>query len=627
MFCIKCGAQLEEGAKFCIRCGAQVQEDVTASLSQTNPEITQPMMQTDPGMTQPMYPQGFVPGGMPGYAPVAENQSLKKKKKISKVAIISGILAALLVAGGVAFFALGGVDRIKVSQKVKKGNQYLNEMEYEQAIAMFEEAIEINPNAVSAYKGLADAYVGLEEFEKAIEVLEEGIERTNSDELREHLEGVWDKWNDLTRCIVGAIYKADYDLDDTNNEALYGAHVLITDAHTGEYILETYLSDYGTFETGILPKGDYEVYCTADGFYDCDFVVDLSGGRYDMSIFMDYAESLNLSGNLVIADMDTDYSNNEALSEAQIELEKLTGTNEYSEIGVSLENGDYYFYGLCPGVYQLKVHKDGFLDTEQIVTLYQGSGDMYSPLIEMLPEEYGGRGVASGTIIDALTGYGVEGLSLEIRFGANNLDGEIVGTTMTQAGGYYVTPEMDAGIYCITIKDERGTGEDYLQSSINVKILGNTDISNQDGTVSTSLVGGQMRVVLTWGATPDDLDSHMYVELYNGDSGNVYWSNTSFYSESERVVDLDLDDVNCYGPETITVYDAKPGIYYYYVRNYTADYDYQLSESGAVVQVYLGTSGVPAYTFYVPSGYGYDWVVFSFDSTTGVLTPVNTIEY
>ena len=131
--------------------------------------------------------------------------------------------------------------------------------------------------------------------------------------------------------------------------------------------------------------------------------------------------------------------------------------------------------------------------------------------------------------------------------------------------------------------------------------------------------------MLTWGATPDDLDSHLVCDMYSGERYHIFFNDRTFYSEDERIADLDLDDVDCYGPETTTIYQAAPGEYLFWVHNYSGNNEYELAGSGACVQVYMGYSTVPTYVFYVPNNIGYGWEVFRYDSATGLLTPSNNM--
>lgn len=120
---------------------------------------------------------------------------------------------------------------------------------------------------------------------------------------------------------------------------------------------------------------------------------------------------------------------------------------------------------------------------------------------------------------------------------------------------------------------------------------------------SPKLTEGEVRIVLTWGSTPNDLDSHLFTPYDNvfGDTTYHIW----YGNRSDAVGNnLDVDDVNGYGPETVTIPALKNGLYKYYVADFTncsgnrtASYD--LSHSGARVNVYT-SNGLTA-SFTVPS--------------------------
>jgi TPR repeat/Tetratricopeptide repeat len=133
--------------------------------------------------------------------------------------------------------------------------------------------------------------------------------------------------------------------------------------------------------------------------------------------------------------------------------------------------------------------------------------------------------------------------------------------------------------------------------------------------VMTTLDG--MRIVLTWGSTPADLDSHI---VYPGN--NIYW-----HDRRGADANLDVDDTDGYGPETITLEKKHAGeTYVYAVHDYTnrtiPGID-QLSRSQAKVFVYVGQSLVR--TYYVPVGQGGNlWTVFRVTGE-GEFQDINTI--
>ncbi len=120
--------------------------------------------------------------------------------------------------------------------------------------------------------------------------------------------------------------------------------------------------------------------------------------------------------------------------------------------------------------------------------------------------------------------------------------------------------------------------------------------------VMTSLDG--MRIVLNWGASPTDLDSHLVFP-----NNHVYFS-----KNSGDQADLDVDDTTSYGPETITIMQKKEGQRYIYaVHNYSEKSNFNsssLSKSAAKVFVYVGQTLIR--TYYVPNNQiGNMWAVFA----------------
>lgn len=112
-----------------------------------------------------------------------------------------------------------------------------------------------------------------------------------------------------------------------------------------------------------------------------------------------------------------------------------------------------------------------------------------------------------------------------------------------------------------------------------------------------------LRVVLTWGRSPEDLDSH------------IAYPNNHIYFEAKEGQDanLDVDDTDSFGPETVTLEKKRFGeTYVYAVHDYTNAGNPQatdLSNSQAKVFVYVGQSLVR--TYYVPKNKaGNLWTVF-----------------
>ena len=127
-----------------------------------------------------------------------------------------------------------------------------------------------------------------------------------------------------------------------------------------------------------------------------------------------------------------------------------------------------------------------------------------------------------------------------------------------------------------------------------------------------------LRIVLNWGASPSDLDSHL-----------VYPGNHVYFSQKEGSdANLDVDDTDSYGPETITIERKHSGERYVYaVHNFSHRQDIQdssLSNSNAKVFVYVGQTLIK--TYYVPKNQlGNLWTVFAVNEQ-GEIQDYNTLQ-
>jgi hypothetical protein len=119
--------------------------------------------------------------------------------------------------------------------------------------------------------------------------------------------------------------------------------------------------------------------------------------------------------------------------------------------------------------------------------------------------------------------------------------------------------------------------------------------------VSKALPPGKLRVVLDWGAQPRDLDAHLIRE------GAYHISYRETRSYQDQVL-LDRDDLDGFGPETITINQlSSQGEYRYFVRDFTRSG--RLADSKAHVRVYSERRLLKSYV--IPSDIkGDEWEVF-----------------
>lgn len=425
--------------------------------------------------------------------------------------------------------------------------------------------------------------------------------------------------------ISGKIFESDHTITDEDNEILSSVtcKVIIND-----YVYTVVSFEDGTFIFDNVPSTIVKLQFILEGYITSETIVDLSVDT-TFRIVLDKKVSNVLTGRIVIADSDTNYSNNAPLVDALVEITRTSSTNVWNYSTHTDSNGNYTFKDLTAGVYKLVVSKEGYIEVSQTINVRANQVTVQNLTIEAISSTQVEDGYASGVITDSRTGRPVSGITVYIKAGINNITGETLMTLTTNSNGTYITEALTPGNYTAYIVDERTLDDEdyrYGSYSLTIKVLSNVTISNQNATISNS-VGLEIdgfRVVLTWGATPSDLDSHLQVNQTNGKSYHVYYSNKTPVSNAN----LDVDDTSSYGPETITVSSIVDGVYHYYVHDYSngsSTSSTALANSGATINVYFGSEATPAYTFNVPSGSGTYWHVFTYNSVTGEFTINNVI--
>ena len=233
-------------------------------------------------------------------------------------------------------------------------------------------------------------------------------------------------------------------------------------------------------------------------------------------------------------------------------------------------------------------------------------GQLYqeSQAVHIIGGGSGNRGVLTGYVYNATTGGVLTGANVSIT-------GPDARQTVTDESGSYLFEDLPYGTYEVTAAI---SGYITLVRTVEHSASVTTSVF----ALSAQLAAGQYRIVLSWGATPADLDSHLWTtisdliyEIYFGDQGSA--------TELPFVL-LDTDDVDGYGPETITIYQlSSPAIFAVY--NYSGDPD--ITASNAQIEIYSGDQKIGNYS--VPTtGTGRWWYVFDL-SAQGQITVRNTI--
>lgn len=309
---------------------------------------------------------------------------------------------------------------------------------------------------------------------------------------------------------------------------------------------------------------------------------------------------------------------------SSVVFKACTTTGNCTPVTTREQSPGVYVLALQEGTYTLQVSREGYLPaTMQNVAIVRGQKTILERHL-ILDKTIVGDGTIRGRLLNAVSGAGVANVKLDIRQELYNATGAVVTTVTTDSEGRY-SLNLPTGYYTAT-----ATREGYLPVVFNLYAIGGKVVDLGDRAMSPVLAAtGDWRVVLTWGASPSDLDSHLTGPTANGNRFHVYFYNPSYQDTSTNVL-LDRDDTSSYGPETTTIKSTTPGLLKYSVHDYS-NRGYSgsaLSNSGAKVELYRGSSAQALATFYVPAGNGDLWTVFTIDTTNPQapkITPINTI--
>ena len=317
---------------------------------------------------------------------------------------------------------------------------------------------------------------------------------------------------------------------------------------------------------------------------------------------------------------------NVPLSGAKVIIKRTDGSfvaNSFTD-----SNGKLVVDGVEPGQVTVQVKATGYMqyDSRELVRPLQTT---YMEAVLMVlregdedsSEDENGENNVSGTVKNAVTGNFISA-DFVVRAGSNASESsEVIAQGTSQNGKYSV--DLPYGYYTITF-----TKNGYVDNSVNVVV--NRDSATVKNVVLSPELDSvdsneQLRIVLTWGRNPYDLDSHL---LGSSSTGyHVYYRVKNYYEDGELKANLDVDDTSSYGPETVTIYTIEDGENFsYYVHDFSNRYNSDstvMSNSEAKVVVYSGENVVGI--FNVPIDVeGNLWHVFDYDSETGEITPVNT---
>ena len=239
----------------------------------------------------------------------------------------------------------------------------------------------------------------------------------------------------------------------------------------------------------------------------------------------------------------------------------ISGSNQTTTTN---DQGEFELSGVAAGSYTLTFEAAGY-NSETTSVSIDGQN------VSLGSETLRGAATISGQVLDAQTGAGAEDATVIFVFnnGGSGLalsamvgDDEIADLVITtDANGNYTANEAPTGSFRQIIRRDG-----YAEN-----IVGNVDIGEGENqldpqAISEQLQEGELRIVLSWGESPRDLDAHLTGPQADGSRFHVYFGNRRPGGSN---AELDRDDTRSYGPETITITALRDGMYRYSVHNYS----------------------------------------------------------
>ncbi len=281
----------------------------------------------------------------------------------------------------------------------------------------------------------------------------------------------------------------------------------------------------------------------------------------------------------------------------------------------SLSIGDVEFNDL--GSYQVQVTSDAGFVTSQTAVV-----SLTTVIRGQITDASNGRPLAGVAVVvggitnftDSIGNYRIVGVipsALRADFDADHTSGEAPFTVQ-----FFDLSQVNA----TTLTALTNGYIPYVNTRIDLVTNQVTDLSFS---ITPAPPFGGLRFVLNWGAAPRDLDLHLMTPPILGERYEVYYPQTQRGSLlAVPFAQLDVDQTNGYGPETITIAECFDGTYRCYAHKYAGLGE--LSGSKVVINIY--TSSGLLRTINVPTeGSGRYWQVCDLDGASKQITIINQL--
>ena len=492
---------------------------------------------------------------------------------------IAAVLAVALVAVAI-WLAIPEHSAKVYSDSMKRAELAFNDGDYPAAVLAYQKAIESDGNSAAAYEGLYEAYMAMGDVENARKILQEGIQATENGWLIQLLENL-----------------------DENGGNGDGAVVTVNEKEQ-ELSMNTTLirmignSSYGDYSRKSSPLSSEQ---QADGSVLVRFrevpgtMIFRNTEQQTLAVSDGTVADSALPDEIELDDVDDLLGRTPCTREELISLgiSSLQAATDSGQSAVRFEMNGCTVTVAC--------NEEG--------TILPGAETTVVPADALARAALGGAGeltLARGVVIDAQSGRPVEDITLRFFENEDTSGDPLTDPVITDSQGEYEV-NLPPGTYIAEL-----SGDGYITTTYEVTIGEYEVVAEEDYVVTRELAEGEIRIVLEWGATPSDLDSHLEGETDGGTSCHVYFSDKVCSSGDGKVAELDLDDVDSFGPETTTIYQTA-GKYKFSVHNYRPSTG-NLEDSGATVTVYLPGSSPVKYSIGSDGSIdGYWWHVFTLD--------------
>jgi hypothetical protein len=294
----------------------------------------------------------------------------------------------------------------------------------------------------------------------------------------------------------------------------------------------------------------------------------------------------------------------------------LTPTSGSALTATTNDTGYYGFRTITAGSYTLGISATGYTPLSgRSVTVATGGTRI---------DSISGTASGNGRIINSLTGTGLANAVVSFNFGTDTATGRASIRATTNSSGEYTFSSAPLGNFVCIVR-----ANNFTPAVINGVEIRNGSNAFGQSVVTQVLTNTLLRIVLTWGTSPSDLDSH----LTGPDSANggrryhVYYGNRIYRTgATDTTVILDVDDTNGEGPETVSINRYTNGRYRYTVHNYSLRGNNDTTSSNSIarspttVRVYDRTGLIKTYTAPVTTTPGNAWRVFEMTVANGVPT-------